>query len=74
MLVLSVSFSPSRAQLLHDMKDSGDQRTMNMLSTLLMAVQAFKKNVSKEIALMSGGEYTTFTSDKRFEQRVRRCS
>ncbi len=69
-LVLSVSFSPSRAQLLHDMKDSGDQRTMNMLSTLLMAVQAFKKNVSKEIALMSGGEYTTFTSDKRFEQRV----
>jgi hypothetical protein len=31
-LVLSVSFSPARAELLHDMKDSGDDRTMNMLS------------------------------------------
>jgi hypothetical protein len=35
-----------------------------------MVVQAFKKNVSKEIAHMSGGEYTTFTGDKAFEQRV----
>jgi hypothetical protein len=35
-----------------------------------MAVQGFKKNFAKEIAQMSGGEYTTFTGDKRFEQRV----
>jgi VWFA-related protein len=69
-LVLSVSFSPARAELLHDVKDSGDERTMNMVSTLVMAVKAFKKNVAKEVALMSGGEYTTFTGDKRFEQRV----
>jgi hypothetical protein len=33
-------------------------------------VKAFKKNVAKEIAEMSGGEYTTFTSDKKFEARV----
>ena len=73
-LVLSVSFSPSRAELTHDVKDdlvgNGDQPTMNMVSTLIMAVKAFKKNVAKEIAEMSGGEYTTFTGDKRFEQRV----
>ncbi|MFZ0747219.1 MAG: VWA domain-containing protein [Terracidiphilus sp.] len=69
-LVLSVSFSPSRAELLHDLKDSGDDRTMNMVSALVMAVKAFKKNVSKEVADMSGGEYATFTGDKRFEQRV----
>jgi VWFA-related protein len=69
-LVLSVSFSPARAELLHDMKDSGEDRTMSMISTLLMAVQAFKKNVSKEVAHMSGGEYLTFTGDKGFEQRV----
>jgi predicted ATPase len=43
---------------------------MNMISALFMVVQAFKKNVTKEIALMSGGEYTTFTGDKAFEQRV----
>jgi VWFA-related protein len=69
-LVLSVSFSPARAQLLHDMKDNGDNRTMNMMSPLIMLIQAFKKNVSKEVAQMSGGEYTTFTGDKGFEERV----
>src|ERR1017187_786323 len=69
-LVLSVSFSPSRAELLHDIKDSGDERTMNMVSSLVMIVQAFKKNAAKEVAHMSGGEYTTFTGDKGFEQRV----
>jgi VWFA-related protein len=69
-LVLSVSFSPSRAELLHDVKDSEGERTTNLVSALAMIVQAFKKNVSKEVARMSGGEYTTFTGDKRFEQRV----
>jgi VWFA-related protein len=69
-LALSVSFSPSRAELAHDVKDSGDDRTLNMVSALVMAVKAFKKNVAKEVAVMSGGEYTTFTGDKRFEQRV----
>jgi VWFA-related protein len=69
-LVLSVSFSPARAELLHDMKDNGDNRTMNMMSPLIMLIQAFKKNVSKEVAQMSGGEYTTFTGDKGFEERV----
>jgi VWFA-related protein len=69
-LVLSVSFSPSRAEFLHDVKDSGQDRTMNMVSALVMAVKAFKKNVAKEIAQESGGEYTTFTGDKGFEQRV----
>lgn len=69
-LVLSVSFSPSGAEFLHDVKDSGDDRTMNMISTLVMAVKAFKKNVAKEIAVMSGGEYAPFTGDKRFEQQV----
>jgi VWFA-related protein len=69
-LVLSVSFSPSRAELLHDVKDSGDDRIMNPISTIAMIVQAFKKNVAKEVARMSGGEHTTFTGDKGFEQRV----
>lgn len=69
-LVLSVAFSPSRAEFLHDVKDSGEDRTMSMMSSLLMAVQAFKKNVAKEVAKESGGEYETFTGDKRFEQRV----
>jgi VWFA-related protein len=69
-LVLSVSFSPAKAELAHDIKDSGDDRTMSMISTLFMAVQAFKKNVTKEVAHMSGGEYLTFTGDKAFESKV----
>ena len=69
-LVLSVSFSPARAEILHDMKDSGEERTTSMIGALWMAVQAFKKNLAKEIAEMSGGEYTTFTGDKAFEQHV----
>ena len=69
-LVLSVAFSPLTAEFAHDVKDSGDDRTMNMVSALVALVQAFRKNVTKEIATMSGGEYTTFTGDKRFEARV----
>jgi VWFA-related protein len=69
-LVLTVSFSPIQAEFAHDIKDSGEERTMNMMSALMALVQAFRKNVTKEIALMSGGEYTTFTGDKKFEQRV----
>ncbi|SPE26253.1 conserved exported hypothetical protein [Candidatus Sulfotelmatomonas gaucii] len=69
-LVLSVSFSPALAELGHDVKDNGDDRTLNMVSALAMILEAFKKNVTKEVAQMSGGEYTSFVGDKRFETRV----
>jgi len=69
-LVLSVSFSPAAAELIHDTKDAGDNRIMSPISTLFLLVQAFKKNVAKEVAHMSGGEYQSFIGDKRFEQRV----
>jgi len=70
-LVLSISFSPALAELGHDVKDSSpDQATMSMVSALVMAIKAFKKNVAKEVAEESGGEYTTFVGDKRFEARV----
>jgi VWFA-related protein len=69
-LVLSLTFSPARAELLHDLKDNGDERVMNLQSTVVMAVQAMKKNVAEQIALMSGGEYAPFTRDKGFEEQV----
>jgi VWFA-related protein len=69
-LVLSLTFSPSRAEFLHDVKDSGDERTMSLISTIPMALAAMKKNVAKQIALMSGGEYAPFTRDKGFESEV----
>src|ERR1700733_6783798 len=69
-LVLSLAFSPGLAELGHDVKDNGEDRTMNMVSALAMLVKAFEKNVAKEVAEMSGGEYTTFAGDKRFEERI----
>ena len=36
----------------------------------MMIVKGMKKNVAREVAQMSGGEYETFTGGKRFEQRV----
>lgn len=69
-LVLSISYSPSKAEFAHDVKDSGEDRMMSMVSTLVMAVNAFKKNVAKQVAIMSGGEYMTFVGDHRFEDRV----
>ena len=69
-LVLSVSFSPGLAEFIHDAKDSGDDRMLNIVSALVMALNGLKKNVAEEIATESGGEYTTFIGDKGFEQRV----
>lgn len=69
-LVLSVSFSPARAELAHDVKDSGEDRTLNLFSTVAMVAQAFRKNVARELARMSGGEYATFAGDRRFELEI----
>ncbi len=49
-LVLSVSFSPALAELGHDVKDSSPDQHDEMVSALVMAIKAFKKNVAKEVA------------------------
>lgn len=74
-LILSVAFSAIGAELSHDVKNSvsgsGEEApTTSMVSALWALIQAFRKNVTKEVAEMSGGEYTTFAGDKRFQQRV----
>jgi VWFA-related protein len=70
-LVLSVSFSPSKALLLHDLKNGGQTATMaDLLTPLMMAIQAVRKNVAKEIAVESGGEYAPFTTERAFEARI----
>ena len=69
-LVLSVSFSPSKAEFLHDAKDNGTNRILSPMGALFMAVQGLKKNVAAQIAHMSGGEYATFTRDKGFQEQV----
>ena len=51
-LVLSVSFSPALAELGHDVKDSGEDRTMNMVSALVMAGEG----IQEECGQRSGGD------------------
>jgi hypothetical protein len=43
---------------------------MNLLSPLMMAVAAVHKNVARELAVMSGGEYGPFTRERGFEDSV----
>jgi len=70
-LVLSVTYSPGKAEFLADLKSSDQgEASADLLAPLLMAINGLKKNVSKEIAKMSGGEYDPFTRDKAFEDRV----
>jgi len=71
-LVLSVSFSPAAAQFVNDMNRTNYEETSaaDLLTPLIMAIRAIRKNVAKEIAQESGGEYATFLTDKRFEARV----
>ena len=70
-LVLSVSFSPSKALLLNDLKNGGQTAGMaDLLTPLIMAVQAVRRNAAREIAVMSGGEYAPFTTERAFEDRI----
>ena len=70
-LVLSVTFSPSKALLLHDLRDGGQSASVgDLLTPLMMAIQAVRKNVARQIAVMSGGEYAPFTTERGFEARV----
>jgi VWFA-related protein len=89
-LVLSVSFSPGLAELASGMGQRNYGQTTrahtptpglpeqtaggNLLAPLVMAINATKKNVTKEIAEMSGGEYTTFVRDKAFQAEIMRAA
>jgi VWFA-related protein len=70
-LVLSVTFSPSKALLLQDLKHGGyGASTADLLVPLMMAIQSMRKNAARQIAVMSGGEYAPFTTERGFEDRV----
>ncbi len=70
-LVLALTYSAAGAEFTNDVKGGGTVGpTMNLLSPLLMAVAAVQKNVAKQLAVMSGGEYAPFVKEKGFEDRV----
>lgn len=70
-LVLSVTYSASKSEFLNDLKGGGTVGpTMNLLSPLMMAVAAMHKNVARQLAVMSGGEYAPYTRERGLEESI----
>jgi VWFA-related protein len=71
--VYALAFSPSRSNVLDTMRGN-NMNEMNpspdLLAPLLMAAQAMKKNMSKTVAAMTGGEYEMFATGKTFDLRM----
>jgi VWFA-related protein len=68
-LVFSVSFSPSKAEMMNWAKGNLG-KDAGLLGPVLMAVNAMRRNVPKTLAEMSGGEYEPFAREKGFEDRI----
>lgn len=66
-VVDTVAFSPGREEIKEDIKTS-DGAEGGLFGLVLMAVQALRKNASKELARETGGEYINFGSENAFDQ------
>ena len=66
-LVLSLTWSPVKAQFLDQLVNPG---TGNLVQLAVLAANAMKANAAKSLAVMSGGEATSFTGERAFEERI----
>ncbi len=66
-LVLSLTWSPVKAQFLDQLLNPGSG---NLVQLAVLAANAMKANAAKSLAVMSGGEATSFTSERGFEERI----
>jgi VWFA-related protein len=70
-LVLSLVFSPPKSEMISWAKDkpAGDDGfgAMSIMAPLLLTVNSMRRNAPKTLAALSGGEYASFTDDKKFE-------
>jgi len=74
-VVYALAFSPSLSQVLDTERGLNRDEAYwdappDIVGTLLMARNAMKKNITRTIAAMTGGEYELFTSRKAFEGRL----
>jgi VWFA-related protein len=72
-VVESVAYSPARDELVRDLKN-GPSGPPNWLPLLVFAVNAMRSNASSTLAMVSGGEYANFGTQKRFDQAITRIS
>jgi VWFA-related protein len=74
-VVYALAFSPSLSQVLDteqgvNRDEAYRDAPPDIIGTLLMARNAMKKNITRAIAEMTGGEYELFTTRKGFEIRL----
>ena len=73
-LVVSLAFGASvseyKAQFMDDVKHGDEGPGFDFMAPLRAAINAARKNVAKEIAMMSGGEYAPYSSERSFEDRI----
>lgn len=66
----AVSFSPVKSQALAELSQKEPPSPAGLISLLIAAVEALRKNAPKELARQSGGEYTNFTTQKGFDRSL----
>ena len=66
-LVLSLTWSPAKAEFLDQLVNPGSG---SLLQLAILAANAMKANAARSLAVMSGGEAMSFTGEHGFEDRV----
>lgn len=71
-LVYGLSFSPVRAEVVSGLKTekASPSGGVNLLAPIMMAFNGFHKNVSSDVAKLSGGEYLTFGNRSTFDTQM----
>lgn len=70
-VVDAVAFSPGRDEVLEELKHGGGGSIVDLF---FLALNALKKNAAHELAILSGGEYANFTSQRGFDQALNRLA
>ncbi len=68
-LVLSLTWSPAKAEFLEQLVNPG-LGGLALLPMAMLAANAMKQNAAKSLAVMSGGEAMSFGNERSFEERV----
>ncbi|MGC1783725.1 MAG: VWA domain-containing protein [Acidobacteriaceae bacterium] len=67
-IVYSLTFSPSHADLMESLKAPVGSGSADLLAPLLMTIQAFRKNTAAALPRMTGGQYLRFNQGKQLDR------
>lgn len=74
-LLYSISFSPGRTEFLRDlMGRNPNPGNTDLLGPIISSAQAMRKNIAREAAEMTGGEYQTFADKESLENSLAKLS